>query len=309
VRMVVTLVGDSAGVAAAMAGWLLACPRPPMPGAPPSASFSHSTSRPDSSPDFVSRLAGWGRAAAGRVLSLSHKQAVSDAHKGVPLSAAHCQAISDGMQGVSRVGNGQPVDLTKPNARQGVCHCRCGCGPCDSSRWYANGLLVVLPEAPPQREGRPHRRRWQGRPLLRAHVNVNLATDEASRGKGHGGRPRLAPNPPGEHGQGMERGMQSRFFAAAAGCGWEGTARDGGRPLRCGKHATQTAHRSCGQVMWTRAPRTPVKLLHFTVGAMVGARGGGRCCGGKRAERYRAQRWVPVVRLATDSKVARTVAS
>ncbi len=57
VRMVVTLVGDSAAVAAAMTGWLLACPRPPMPGAPPSASFSHSTSRPDSSPDFVSRLA------------------------------------------------------------------------------------------------------------------------------------------------------------------------------------------------------------------------------------------------------------
>ncbi len=21
-----------------------------------------------------------------------------------------------------------------------MCHCRCGCGPCDSSKWYANGL-------------------------------------------------------------------------------------------------------------------------------------------------------------------------
>jgi hypothetical protein len=111
-----------------------------MPGAPPSASFSHSTSRPDSSPDFVSRLAAWGRAAVGRVLSLSHKQAISDGHKGVPLSAAHCQAISDGMQGVGHEGNGRPVDLTQPRARQGVCHCRCGCGPCDSSKWYANGL-------------------------------------------------------------------------------------------------------------------------------------------------------------------------
>ncbi len=71
-----------------------------MPDAPPSTSFSHSTGRTDSSPNFVSRLASMGRAAVGRVLSMSHRQAISDGHKGVPLSAEHCQAISDGMKGV-----------------------------------------------------------------------------------------------------------------------------------------------------------------------------------------------------------------
>jgi hypothetical protein len=83
----------------------------------------------------------------GRALSLSHKQ-VSDAKTGVALSAAHRQAISDAKQGVpqlSHVGNGRPVDLTQRRARQGVCHCQCGCGPCDSSKWscYMKALRNV----------------------------------------------------------------------------------------------------------------------------------------------------------------------
>ncbi len=47
----------------------------------------------------------------------------------MPLSAAHCQAISDAHLGHT-MGNGRPVDLTQPKARQGVCHCRCGCSSC-----------------------------------------------------------------------------------------------------------------------------------------------------------------------------------
>jgi hypothetical protein len=105
----------------------------------------------DSSPNFVSRLAAMGRAAVGRVLSLSHRQAISDAKQGVPLSAEHCQAISDAHKGVplsaehrqalsapkmGNTNNSKPVDP----ARHGVCHCRCGCGPRDSSCWFANGL-------------------------------------------------------------------------------------------------------------------------------------------------------------------------
>ncbi len=116
-------------------------PQAALPDAPPSTSFSHSTGRTDSSPNFVSRLAAMGRAAVGRVLSLSHRQAISDAHEGVPLSAEHCQAISNAHKGVAlsaehrqalsnakmgNTNNSKPVDRATP------------CGPCDSSAWYAN---------------------------------------------------------------------------------------------------------------------------------------------------------------------------
>ncbi len=61
-------------------------------------------------------------------------------------SAAHCQAMGDAKRGVisaTMMGNtnhGQPVDLTQRGARLGVFHCRCGCGQCDSSGWYAKGM-------------------------------------------------------------------------------------------------------------------------------------------------------------------------
>jgi hypothetical protein len=154
-----------------MARWCLVRLAPPLPAAPsdstaPSAPavpspFSNSQERPATSPDFVSKLGMMGRAAKGRPVSLSHKEANSRAQlkawsgergserkeelskrlKGVPKTTEHKKKMSDVAKlrpeahilKIKAIHKNKPVN---PNHPRGHCNCPCGCEATTSFQWY-----------------------------------------------------------------------------------------------------------------------------------------------------------------------------